>query len=72
MLGSIITFSCVHLMTISLSLQFHKNSSCLKLSRTLLKNDDMLLEFRGTWRFLIGAGVHDHVWDVAYQALNGL
>ena len=37
--------------------------SCLKLSRILLKNDDTLLEFGTTWRFLTGAGVHDHVFD---------
>ena len=29
-----------------------------------LKNDDTLLEFWRTWRFLTGAGVHDHVLDV--------
>ena len=28
----------------------------MKVSRTLLKNDDTLLEFRRTWRFLTGAG----------------
>ena len=49
-------------MSNSLSFKFHKNPSCLKLSRTLLKNDDTLLEFRRTWRFLTGAGVHDHVF----------
>ena len=54
----------VILMTISLSFKFHKNLSCLKVSRTLLKNDDTLLEFRRTWRFLTGAGVLDHVLDV--------
>ena len=27
----------------------------------LLKNDHTLLEFRRTWWFLTGAGVHDHV-----------
>ena len=32
--------------------------------RTLLKNDDSLLEFRRTWRFLTGAGVLDHILDV--------
>ena len=30
----------------------------------LLKNDHTLLEFRRTWWFLTGAGVHDHVFDV--------
>ena len=40
------------------------NLSCLKGSRTLLKNDDTLLEFMRLWRFLIGAGVLDHVLDV--------
>merc|ERR1711867_254292 len=48
----------------SLSFKFHKNPSCLKPSRTLLKNDDTLLEFRRSWRFLTGAGVLDHVFDV--------
>ena len=52
-------FLCVPLMTISLSFQFHKNLSSLKVSRTLLKNDDTLLEFRTTGRFLTGAGDHD-------------
>ena len=47
---------CVPLMTISLCLNFHKYPSCLKVSRTLLKNDATLLEFRNTWRFLTGAG----------------
>ena len=42
----------------------HENPSCLKASRTLLKNDDTLLEFRRTWRFLTGAEVLDHVFDV--------
>ena len=51
-------------MTISLSFKFNKNLSCLKPSRTLLKNDDTLLEFRGSWRFLTGAGVLDDVFDV--------
>ena len=57
-------FLCVSLMTISLCFNFHENPSYLKASRTLLKNDDTLLEFRRTWRFLIGAGVLDHVLDV--------
>ena len=48
-------------MIIRLSLKFEKNPSCLKVSRTLLKNDDTLLEFRRTWMFLTGAGVLDHV-----------
>ena len=51
-------------MTISLSFKVHKNPSCLKLSRTLQKNDDTLLEFRRTWMFLTGAGVLDNVFDV--------
>ena len=38
-----------------------KNLSCLKVSRTLLKNDDILLEFRRTWKFLTGAGVLDYI-----------
>ena len=51
-------------MTISLSFKFHENLSCLRVSRTILKNDDTLLEFRRMWRLLIGAGVLDHVLDV--------
>ena len=50
------------MITISLSVNFHENLSCLKASRTLLKNDDNLLEFRRTWRFLTWAGVIDHVY----------
>ena len=42
-----------------LEIQVPKNLSCLKLSGTLLMNDDTLLEFRRTCRFLTGAGVHD-------------
>ena len=38
----------------------------LRMSRTLLNNDDALLEFRTTWRFLIGAGVYDHILDVFF------
>ena len=49
-------------MIISLSFKFDKNPSCLKVSRTLLKNDDTLLEFRRTWRFLIGAGSMIMFW----------
>ena len=40
------------------------NLSLLALSRILLKNDDTLLEFRRLWRFLTGARVLDHVFDV--------
>ena len=47
-----------------LKFQVNKNLSCLKLSRTLLKNEDTLLEFRRPWRFLTGAGVLDHVLGV--------
>ena len=36
----------------------------LKGVKNLLKNDDALLEFRGTWSFQFGAGVLDHVCDV--------
>ena len=54
-------------MIIRLSLKFEKNPSCLKVSRTLLKNDDTLLEFRRTWMFLTGAGVLDHVLDVSFD-----
>ena len=63
-------FLCVPLMTISSCLNFHKNPSCLKVSRTLLKNDDTLLEFRRMWRFLIGAGVLDHVFDVPLMTIR--
>ena len=51
-------------MTIKLSFNFHKNLSYLKVSRTLLKKDDTLLEFRRMWRFLTWAKVLDHVLDV--------
>ena len=51
-------------MTISLSVKFHKNLTFLKLSRTILKNDDRLLEFKRMWRFLTWAGVFGHVLDV--------
>ena len=54
-------------MTISLSFKFEINPSCLNVSRTLLKTDDTLLEFRRTWRFLTGAGVLDHVLDVSFD-----
>ena len=53
-LGSMITF-----LICSLSFKFHKNLSCLKLSRTLLMNDETLLEFRRMWRFLTRAAVID-------------
>ena len=59
----LILFWMISLMTISLSFKFHKNPSCLKVSRSLLKNDDAQLEFRRTWRFLTGAGVLDHIVD---------
>ena len=48
-------------MTISSGFKFHKNLTFFTLSRTILKNDDTLLEFRRTWRFLTGAGVLEHV-----------
>ena len=51
-------------MSISLSFKFEKNLSYLKVSGALLKNDDTLLEFGRTRRFLTGAGVLDHVLDV--------
>ena len=54
-------------MIIRLSLKFEINMLCLKVSRTLLKNDDTLLEFRRTWRFLTEAGVLDHVLDVSFD-----
>ena len=54
-------------MIIRLSLKFEKNPSCLKVSRTLLKNDNTLLEFRRTWRFLTEAGVLDHLLDVSFD-----
>ena len=59
-----ILFWMFSLMTISLSFKFHKYLTCLKVSRTLLKNDDTMLEFGRTWRFLTGGVVHDHVFDV--------
>ena len=61
-LGLLILSWMFSLMTISLSFKLHKNLSCLRVSRTLLKKDDTLLEFRRTccrW-FHTGAGVHDH------------
>ena len=54
-------------MIIRLSLKFGKNPSCLKLPRTLMKNDDTLLEFRRTCRFLTEAGVLYHVLDVSFD-----
>ena len=60
----LILFWMFPLMTISLSFKFHKNPSCLKVSRSLLKNDDTLLELRRMLRFLTGAGVLDHILDV--------
>ena len=36
----------------------------MKLSRTLLKNDDTLMKLRRIWRFLTGAGVLDHILNV--------
>ena len=59
-----ILFWMFSLMTISLIFKFHKNPTFLKLSRTTLKNDDTMLEFRRTWKFLTVAGVLDHVLDV--------
>ena len=59
------------LMTKRLSLKFEeKNPLCLKVSRTLLKNNDTLLEFRRKWRFLTGAGVLDHVLDVFFMTIS--
>ena len=57
-------------MIISLGFKFEKNPSCLTVSRTLLKNDDILLEFRRTWRFLMGTGDHDHVLIVFLDENN--
>ena len=51
-------------MTIRLNFKFEKK--CFKVSRTLLKNDDSLLEIRRTWRFLTGAGVLG-VLDVSFD-----
>ena len=59
--GSFAMFLCVLLMRIKLSFKFHKNLSCFEVSRTLLNNDDTLLEFKRTWRFLTGA---DHDLDI--------
>ena len=41
-----------------------KKMPCFMVSRSLMKNDDTLLEFRRTWWFLTGAGVHDHIFYV--------
>ena len=57
--GVRIKFFCVPLMIISLSFIFNENPFCLKVSRSLLKNDDTLLEFRRTLAFLTVAGVLD-------------
>ena len=46
-----------------LKFKFHKNPTFLKLSRDILKNDDTLLEFRRTLRFLTRPGVLDHILD---------
>ena len=51
-------------MKISVSFKFEKNPSCLKVSKTLLENDDTLLEYRRLWRFLTGDGVLEHVLEV--------
>ena len=53
-------------MIIRLSLKFEKNPSFLKVSRTLLKNDVTLLEFRRAEMFLTGAGVLDHFLNVLF------
>ena len=39
------------------------------MSRTLLKNDDTLLEFRRMWRILTGAWVFDDVLDLGLRFL---
>ena len=57
------------MITVSLSFKFEKNLSCLKVSGTLLKNDDTLLEFRRMWRFLTGAWVLDDVLDLGLRLL---
>ena len=41
----------------------------MKVSRTLLKNDDTLLEFRRMWRFLTVAWVLDDVLDLGLRFL---
>ena len=46
-------------MTIGLSFKFHKKPSCLKASRTLLKKEDTLLEYRRILMFLTVAEVID-------------
>ena len=56
-------------MTISLSLNFLKNLPCVKVSRTLLKNNDTLLELRRMWRFLTGACILDDVLDLGLRFL---
>ena len=62
----LILFWMFSLMTISLNFKFHKNPSCLKVSRSLLKNYDTLLGFRRMWRFLTGAGVTDHIFICSF------
>ena len=51
---------------IILSFIFEKNLSCLKVSKSLLKNDDTLLEFRRALRFLTEAGFLVHDLDVFF------
>ena len=54
------------MLILKLKFQFHKNLSCFKESRTLLKKDETLLEFRIMWRFLAGAGALDHIFNVFF------
>ena len=61
--GSMIMFWMWYFDDNKLKFHYHENQSCLQGSRTLLKSDDTLLEFR-TWQFLNEAGVLDHILDV--------
>ena len=42
------------------------------MSRTLLKNDDTLMEFRRTWRFLTGAGLGSLItfWMLSFDEIK--
>ena len=64
---NLLRFGCFLLMIKGSSLKFEKNLSCLKMSRTLLKIDDTLLEFRRTWRFLTGAGSLITLWMCSFD-----
>ena len=55
-LGSLITYLVCSFDDKSLCFKFHKNLSCVKMSRILLKNDDTLLELGGHGGSLLGLG----------------